>query len=118
ATIHGHYEVAYVTFKEETNVMKVMETMENFRGEPQELKLPTAPDKPIIVTTQDARPQVFFDRWRGNPPGMSVVVGRLKQVNPKTMRFVSLIHNTVRGAAGGGVLTAELLVEKGYIDKR
>ncbi|AEB95530.1 MAG: aspartate-semialdehyde dehydrogenase [Metallosphaera sp.] len=118
ATIHGHYEVAYVTFKEETNVMKVMETMENFRGEPQELKLPTAPDKPIIVTTQDARPQVFFDRWSGNPPGMSVVVGRLKQVNPKTMRFVSLIHNTVRGAAGGGVLTAELLVEKGYIDKR
>jgi Aspartate-semialdehyde dehydrogenase len=61
---------------------------------------------------------VFFDRWAGNPPGMSVVVGRLKQVNRRTVRFVSLIHNTVRGAAGGGILTAELLVEKGYIDKR
>jgi len=118
ATIHGHYEVAYVTFKEDTDVHKVKEAMEGFIGEPQELKLPSAPERPILITDQDARPQVFFDRWTGNPPGMSVVVGRLKQVNRRTVRFVSLIHNTVRGAAGGGILTAELLVEKGYIDKR
>ncbi|QKR00373.1 aspartate-semialdehyde dehydrogenase [Metallosphaera tengchongensis] len=117
-TIHGHYEVAYVSFKEDTDVHKVMDAMDEFKGEPQALKLPTAPDKPIIITTQDARPQVYFDRWAGNPPGMSIVVGRLKQVNSRTIRFVSLIHNTVRGAAGGGILTAELLVEKGYVDKR
>ncbi len=116
ATIHGHYEVTYVTFKEDTDAGKVREVLENFRGEPQELKLPTAPEKPIIVVDQDNRPQVYFDRWIGNPPGMSVVVGRVKQVNNRTVRIVSLIHNTVRGAAGGGILTAELLVEKGYIE--
>ena len=51
----------------------------------------------------------------GNPPGMSVVVGRLTQINKRTIRMVSVIHNTVRGAAGGGILAAELLVEKGYL---
>ncbi|BDB99155.1 aspartate-semialdehyde dehydrogenase [Saccharolobus caldissimus] len=118
ATIHGHYEVIYATFKEDVNVEKVRESLDTFAGEPQRLKLPTAPDRPIIVTNQDARPQVYFDRWAGNPPGMSVVVGRLAQVSRRAIRFVSVIHNTVRGAAGGGILAAELLVEKGYIDKR
>ncbi|AWR98192.1 aspartate-semialdehyde dehydrogenase [Acidianus sulfidivorans JP7] len=117
ATIQGHYEVSYVTFKEETDVNKVREALDNFRGEPQDLKLPTAPEKPIILTDVDNRPQVYFDRWAGNPPGMSVVVGRLKQINKKAIRMVSLVHNTVRGAAGGGILTAELLIEKGYIEK-
>jgi malonyl-CoA/succinyl-CoA reductase (NADPH) len=117
ATIQGHYEVAYVTFKEETSAEKVKEAMEEFKGEPQDLKLPSAPDKPILLTNKDNRPQVYFDRWAGNPPGMSIVVGRISQVNKKTIRYVSLIHNTVRGAAGGGVLTAELLTEKGYLPK-
>ena len=60
-------------------------------------------------------PQVYFDRWAGNTKGMSVVVGRLTQINKRTIRMVSVIHNTVRGAAGGGILAAELLVEKGYL---
>ncbi|NON62427.1 aspartate-semialdehyde dehydrogenase [Acidianus sp. RZ1] len=117
ATVHGHYEVAYVTFKEDTDVNKIKEAMTNFRGEPQDLKLPTAPEKPILITEEDNRPQIYFDRWSGDPPGMSIVVGRLKQVNQKGIRFVSLIHNTIRGAAGGGILTAELLTEKGYLEK-
>jgi malonyl-CoA/succinyl-CoA reductase (NADPH) len=116
ATIHGHYEVSYITFKEDTEVSKVREVLDNFRGEPQDLKLPTAPEKPIITMNEDNRPQVYFDRWAGNPPGMSIVVGRLKQINNRTIRMVSLIHNTIRGAAGGGILTAELLKEKGYIE--
>ncbi|ACP39497.1 aspartate-semialdehyde dehydrogenase [Saccharolobus islandicus] len=118
STIHGHYEVIYVTFREDVSVEKIRETLDSFRGEPQKLKLPTAPDKPILLTNQDARPQVYFDRWAGDPPGMSVVVGRLSQINRRTIRLVSVVHNTVRGAAGGGILAAELLVEKGYIDKR
>jgi len=117
ATIVGHYEVLYVTFKEDTPAEKVKETLENFRGLPQELKLPTAPSKPIIVADKDNRPTVYFDRWAGDVPGMSVVVGRIAQVNKKTVRLASLVHNTVRGAAGGGILAAELLVEKGYIEK-
>ena len=115
ATIHGHYEVMYITFKEEISVDKIRESLETFSGEPQKLKLPTAPEKPIVITSQDSRPQVYFDRWAGNPPGMSVVVGRLTQINKRTIRMVSVIHNTVRGAAGGGILAAELLVEKGYL---
>lgn len=115
ATIHGHYEVMYITFKEEISVDKIRENLETFSGEPQKLKLPTAPEKPIVITSQDSRPQVYFDRWAGNPPGMSVVVGRLTQINKRTIRMVSVIHNTVRGAAGGGILAAELLVEKGYL---
>ncbi|MEM1627198.1 MAG: aspartate-semialdehyde dehydrogenase, partial [Sulfolobaceae archaeon] len=115
ATIQGHYAVVYVTFKEEVEVEKVKEVLNNFIGEPQILKLPTAPIKPIIVLEQDNRPQVYFDRWIGEPPGMSVVVGRIKQMGKRAIRFVSLIHNTVRGAAGGGILLAEYLIEKGYI---
>ncbi|AHC52375.1 aspartate-semialdehyde dehydrogenase [Sulfolobus acidocaldarius SUSAZ] len=116
ATIHGHYEIIYVTFKEDVNVEKVREAMDNFKGEPQNLKLPTAPSKPIILTDEDSRPQVYFDRWAGEIPGMSVVVGRLSQVNRRAIRFASLIHNTVRGAAGGGIIATEFLVEKGYME--
>lgn len=117
ATITGHYEVLYVSFKEETPNEKVKEALENFKGEPQELKLPSAPSKPILVTNVDNRPQVYFDRWAGDVPGMSLVVGRIKQVNKRMIRMVSLINNTVRGAAGGGILAAELLMEKGYLEK-
>ena len=117
ATIHGHYEVVYVTFKEDVKVEKVKEVLANFKGEPQDMKLPTAPSRPILITEKDNRPQPFFDRWAGDVPGMSVVVGRLAQVNSRTIRFASLIHNTVRGAAGGGILVAEYLIEKGYLPK-
>jgi len=117
-TIHGHYTVMYLTFKESIDVEKVKRVLAEFRGEPQRLKLPTAPENPIILVQGDTRPQVYFDRWAGEPPGMSVVVGRLSKVGENILRMVSVVHNTVRGAAGGGILLAELLIEKGYIDKR
>lgn len=116
ATIHGHYEVLYVGFKDNVKVEEVESALADFRGEPQDLKLPTAPESPIVVVKGDQRPQVQFDRWNGSVPGMSVSVGRIRKVNDNMIRMVSLIHNTVRGAAGGGILTAETLIAKGYIE--
>ncbi|MEM1626380.1 MAG: aspartate-semialdehyde dehydrogenase, partial [Sulfolobaceae archaeon] len=115
-TIYGHYTVMYLTFRENIDLEEVKNILSEFKGEPQELKLPTAPENPIILMENDTRPQVYFDRWAGNPPGMSVVVGRISKVGNNVLRLVSVVHNTVRGAAGGGILLAEYLIEKGYID--
>jgi aspartate-semialdehyde dehydrogenase len=81
-----------------------------FRGLPQELELPSAPKKPIIYLSQDNRPQPRKDR--DVDKAMAVSVGRLRECNVFDMRFVGLSHNTVRGAAGGGILNAELAVKK------
>ena len=85
----------------------------NFSSLPQELKLPSAPIPPIIYRDEPDRPQPSKDRDAGN--GMAVTVGRLRPCNVFDIRFVGLHHNTVRGAAGGSILTAELLVAKGYM---
>jgi len=84
-----------------------------FRGLPQELGLPTAPARPIIVHEEPARPQPRLDRDADK--GMAVSVGRVRPCGVFDLRFVGLSHNTVRGAAGGGILNAELLRRKGYI---
>jgi len=85
----------------------------NFTSVPQELKLPSAPVPPLIYRDEPDRPQPRTDRDAGN--GMAVTVGRLRPCNVFDIRFVGLHHNTVRGAAGGAILTAELLVAKGFI---
>jgi aspartate-semialdehyde dehydrogenase len=85
----------------------------NFSSLPQELKLPSAPIPPIIYRDEPDRPQPSKDRDAGN--GMAVTVGRLRPCNVFDIRFVGLHHNTVRGAAGGSILTAELLVAKGFV---
>jgi aspartate-semialdehyde dehydrogenase len=85
----------------------------NFTSLPQELKLPTAPIPPIIYRDEPDRPQPVKDRYAGN--GMAVTVGRLRPCNVFDIRFVGLHHNTNRGAAGGAILTAELLVAKGFV---
>jgi aspartate-semialdehyde dehydrogenase len=85
----------------------------NFTSLPQELKLPSAPVPPIIYRDEPDRPQPRMDRDAGN--GMAVTVGRLRPCNVFDIRFVGLHHNTIRGAAGGAILTAELLVAKGLI---
>ena len=85
----------------------------NFTSLPQELKLPFAPIPPIIYRDEPDRPQPRKDRYAGN--GMAVTVGRLRHCNVFDIRFVGLHHNTVRGAAGGSILTAELLVAKEYV---
>lgn len=92
---------------------EIIKTWENFRAEPQELKLPSAPPQPIIYREEENRPQPRKDRDAGN--GMAVTVGRLRECKILDIRFVGLSHNTVRGAAGGGILNAELLRAKGYL---
>ena len=92
---------------------EIIDIWRNFTSLPQELKLPTAPVPPIIYRDEPDRPQPVKDRWAGN--GMAVTVGRLRPCNVFDIRFVGLHHNTVRGAAGGSILTAELLVAKGLV---
>ena len=81
--------------------------MRAFRGKPQELKLPTAPDPALIVMTEDNRPQPRLDADLGD--GMTVSVGRVRACPVLTHKFVALGHNTIRGAAGASMLNAELM---------
>ena len=89
-------------------------SLENFIAEPQQLKLPSAPEKPVIVTWEKDRPQTRLDRMAGN--GMSTIVGRSRR-DPvlEGVKFIALGHNTIRGAAGCGVLNAEYLKVKKFI---
>jgi aspartate-semialdehyde dehydrogenase len=86
---------------------------EGFKGLPQELDLPTAPKRSIVYREEQNRPQPRKDRDADK--AMAVVIGRLRPCNVFDIRFAALSHNTVRGAAGGGILNAELLKHKGYI---
>ena len=90
--------------------------MVNFKGEPQELNLPSAPKQYIQYLEEDDRPQVKLDVDYEN--GMGVSIGRLREDTIYDWKFIGLAHNTVRGAAGGAVLCAELLTAKGYIQKK
>ena len=92
---------------------QVIRTWREFNSLPQELKLPFAPEHPIIYRDEEDRPQPRIDR--DNDKGMAVTVGRLRDCNVLDFRFVGLSHNTIRGAAGGGILNAELLKAKGYL---
>jgi len=114
AVTDGHTACVSLKFagkKPEMN--EIIELWKNFSGVPQELKLPSAPIPPIIYRGEDNRPQPQKDRDEGN--GMSVSVGRLRSCNVFDIRFVGLHHNTVRGAAGGSILTAELLKARGMV---
>jgi aspartate-semialdehyde dehydrogenase len=94
-------------------VDELAESMASFTSLPQELKLHTAPEQPVIVRSEPDRPQPRLDRDAGR--GMSVSVGRIQTDNVLDFKFISLSHNTVRGAAGAAVLNAELLIAKGII---
>jgi aspartate-semialdehyde dehydrogenase len=107
----GHLESVYVKLKEDPSVEELEEAFASFRGEPQKLKLPSAPAQPIVVRKELNRPQPRFDRDTGK--GMSVVVGRVRKDPIMTMKYTCLGHNTIRGAAGAGILGAELAVAKG-----
>jgi len=113
-TIDGHMEAVFVETKKEAEPNAVAEAMENFVGEPQKLNLPSAPAKPVIVMKEKDRPQTRLDRMEGK--GMSVVVGRIRK-DPvlNGVKFLALGHNTIRGAAGCGVLNAEYLKAKKFI---
>ncbi|MCW4051782.1 MAG: aspartate-semialdehyde dehydrogenase [Candidatus Bathyarchaeota archaeon] len=113
-TVDGHVEAVFLETNRKANADTIIKSMEEFLGEPQRLKLPTAPAKPIVVTHQQDRPQPRLDRMVGN--GMSITVGRVrKDTALKGVKYVVLGHNRIRGAAGCAVLTAEFLKTKKYI---
>ncbi len=108
----GHLESVFVTLNDHPSVEEVESVFNNFRGEPQKLRLPSAPENPIVVRKEKNRPQPRYDRNEGK--GMSVVVGRIREDPIMTIKYICLGHNTIRGAAGGGILSAELMVAKGF----
>ena len=107
----GHLESVFVKLEDEPSVKEVEEALASFQGEPQKLKLPSAPQHPIVVRKEQNRPQPRFDRDEGK--GMSIVVGRIRRDPIMTMKYMCLGHNTIRGGAGAGILSAELTVVKG-----
>ena len=113
--LEGHLEAVFVELSKGADVEEVKEAMRKFRGRPQELGLPTAPENPIIVREEVDRPQPRLDRYAGG--GMSIVVGRVRKDKAleNGVKFLVLGHNTIRGAAGNAILNAELAVSEGYI---
>ncbi|MBS7656627.1 MAG: aspartate-semialdehyde dehydrogenase [Candidatus Bathyarchaeia archaeon] len=109
----GHLEAVYVELEQKPSVDEFKAALRNFVGEPQKLKLPSAPEKPIIVREEVDRPQPRFDRDAGK--GMSIVVGRVRSDSIMTFKYLCLGHNTIRGAAGAGILSAELMAAKKLI---
>jgi len=114
AVSDGHIACVSLQFADKKpGLEEIKNIWRNFSSLPQELKLPSAPLPPIIYRDEPDRPQPSKDRDAGS--GMAVTVGRLRPCNVFDIRFVGLHHNTVRGAAGGSILTAELLVAKGFV---
>lgn len=111
--IDGHMACVSVSFEKRPSREEVIRAWQSFKAEPQQLKLPMAPSQPIIYTDDPARPQTRLDRDNGR--GMATTVGRLRDCNVLDYRFVGLSHNVIRGAAGGAILTAELLKAKGMV---
>jgi len=111
--MEGHTACVKLRFSgNNVGLENILDTWRKFRALPQELKLPFAPEHPIIYRGEPDRPQPKIDR--DSEKGMAVTVGRLRIVKGRIL-FVGLSHNTIRGAAGGGILNAELLYKKGYL---
>lgn len=110
----GHTEAVSLKLGRKASVEEVVEVLASYRGRPQELGLPSAPERPIVVRTENDRPQPILDR--NVERGMASVVGRVRPCNVFDVRFVVLGHNTIRGAAGASILNAELLRVEGYLD--
>ncbi|PIR83640.1 aspartate-semialdehyde dehydrogenase [Candidatus Kaiserbacteria bacterium CG10_big_fil_rev_8_21_14_0_10_51_14] len=110
----GHLACVNISFKgKKPSIEEIKEIWAKFRGEPQKLDLPFAPKQPIIYRDEPNRPQPKKDRDADK--GMAVSVGRLRPCPVFDYKFVALSHNTVRGAAGGGILNAELALKKGFL---
>lgn len=114
--LNGHTAAVFVKFKKKPTKEQLIEKLVTFKGLPQELKLPSAPAQFFQYMEEDNRPQVKLDVDFEN--GMGISVGRLREDSVYDWKFVGLSHNTVRGAAGGAVLCAELLKAQGYITKK
>ena len=110
----GHTAAVFVSFDKNPSIDEIKAAWKNFKGAPQELELPSAPKQFLNYFEEDNRPQAKLDRDMEG--GMAVSIGRLREDTLFDYKFVGLSHNTLRGAAGGGVLTAELLYRLGYLD--
>ncbi len=111
--LDGHTAAVFVNFEKKPTKEQILEAWKNFKGIPQELNLPSAPKQFIQYCEEDNRPQVKLDVNYEN--GMGISMGRLREDSVFDYKFVGLSHNTLRGAAGGAVLIAELLVAQNYI---
>ena len=109
----GHTESVAVRFKKKAAPEEIIAAWNNFRAEAQKLRLPSAPEQPVVYMTAPDRPQPRFDCDLG--AGMTTAVGRLRKCNVLDWKFTVLSHNTIRGAAGAALLNAELLKAKGYL---
>lgn len=114
--LNGHTAAVFVNFEKKPTKEEIIERWRNYSGLPQELNLPSAPKQFIQYLEEDNRPQVTLDVDYEN--GFGVSLGRLREDTVFDYKFVGLSHNTVRGAAGGAVLCAELLKAQGYIEKK
>jgi aspartate-semialdehyde dehydrogenase len=112
--IDGHTMTVSVDLGERPEIEDVIEAFRSFRGRPQELKLPTAPDPAIVLMSDNNRPQPRLDVGLGD--GMAVSVGRVRPCPVQTAKFVALGHNTIRGAAGASILNAELMQAEGLLE--
>ena len=116
AASNGHMATVFMSFKNKPSKEEILELWKNYKGRPQELELPSAPKQFITYFEEDNRPQTKLDRDIEN--GMGITAGRLREDTVFDYKFIGLSHNTVRGAAGGALLGAELLYREGYITKK
>ena len=114
--LNGHTAAVFIKFRKKVTKEQLIEKLTAYKGLPQELELPSAPKQLIQYMEEDNRPQVALDV--DFEKGMGISIGRLREDTVYDWKFIGLSHNTVRGAAGGGVLCAELLKAKGYITKK
>ena len=110
----GHTAAVFVSFEKKPTIDEIKKAWKDFKGVPQELELPSAPKQFLNYFEEDNRPQAHLDRDIYG--GMGVTAGRLREDSIFDWKFVGLSHNTLRGAAGGGLLSAELLYKLGYFD--
>jgi aspartate-semialdehyde dehydrogenase len=114
AVVDGHVMTVSVDLATKPSLAEIVAALAGFRGRPQELELPSAPNPPIIVASEPNRPQPRLDADRGD--GMAITVGRIRGCSVLHTKFVALGHNTVRGAAGAAILNAELMAADGIFD--
>ena len=109
----GHTETVSIKLQSKAGVEQICRVLRDFKGLPQELGLPSAPEKPILLLHDQDRPQPVRDVWLNK--GMSTIIGRVRKCSVLDVKMVIMGHNTVRGAAGAAILNAETVVEKSYI---
>jgi aspartate-semialdehyde dehydrogenase len=109
----GHMACVSIKLRRSTTAAEIIEAWQSFRSDPQTMNLPMAPSKPIIYLHDERHPQPKLHRYLDK--GMAVSVGRLRKCPLFDWKFTILSHNTIRGAAGGAILNAELMKKKGYL---